>query len=324
MRSRQLGQSMTEYLVVLGVTGAVLVATLTDVENIFDAVHDNYATQSREMNRVQLYDSHRVRYSEVVPGEDYDDGSTEGSQPDIELPVASLPTGIFDELGNLIGIQDGDRYVDKNGETVATCDLTGLCVDGNGNPVSATPIDAGGNALTLQALYDAQGNLLGFAYYHNGGYYHPGSYRPMTLPSGVTVDKREPSNTLYVGDSKQPAGFESRGKIYGLASVYAQTDLRAGGLNASAEQLLSVAYATPPAGWENLSPCVVMSNAQMADIEIISVGSLSTPVATLGNSGKRALADPASLRHVKTTASACNAAKQATLYPGGHWVVSDK
>jgi hypothetical protein len=324
MRKWQNGQSMTEYLVVLGVTGAVMVATMADVESIFEAMQDNYATQSREMNRVQLYDSHRVRFNEVVPGEDYDDGSTEPGEPDIELPAASLPTGIFDELGNLIGIQDGDRYVDKNGETIATCDMTGLCVDNNGNPVSVTPIDSRDNALTLQALYDAGGNLLGFAYYMNGGYYHPGSYRPLTLPAGVTVDKREPTNTLYVGDGKQAAGFETRGKIFGLASVYAQTTLGAGGISASAEQLLSVAYTTPPTGWEGISPCVVMSNAQMADIDIIAVGGFSTPVATLGTSGKQALADPASLRNVRTTAAACNAAKQATLYPGGHWVVSDK
>lgn len=323
MRKWQNGQSMTEYLVVLGVTGAVMVATMADVGSIFDSVQHNYATQSREMNRVQLYDSHRVRFNDVVPGEDYDDGSTDAGTPDLDLPAASLPTGIFDELGNLIAIQDGDRYVDKDGETVATCDLTGLCVDNDGKPVSVTPIDDRGNALTLQALYDANGNLLGFAYYMNGGYYHPGSYRPLTLPAGVTVDKREPTNTVYVGDGKQAAGFESRGRIYGLASVYAQTTLGTG-ISASAEQLLSVAYATPPAGWENISPCVVLSNAQMADIDIITLAGFSTPVATLGASGKQALAEPASLRNVRTTAAACNAAKQATLYPGGHWVISDK
>lgn len=324
MRSWQRGQAMTEYLVVLGVTGAVMVATMTDVGSIFDAVDNNYATQSREMNRVQLYGSHRVRYSDVVPGEDYDDGSTEGGQPDIDLPEANLPTGIFDDLGNLIGTQLGDKYVDENNNVVATCDITGVCVDNDGNPVSATPIDDRGNALTLQALYDAQGNLLGFAYYKGGGYYHPSSYQPMTLPSGVTVDKREPTNTLYIGDSKQAAGFETRGRIYALTSVYTQTSIGTGGPNANAEQLLSIAYTTPPAGWENISPCVVMTNAQMADIDVISVGGVSTPVATLGNSGKQALSDPASLRYVKTTASACNAAKQATLYPGGRWVVSDK
>lgn len=320
MRTRQRGQSMTEYLVVLGVTGTVLVATMADVSNIFDNVQDGYAAQSREVNRIQLYDSQRVRYSETTPGEDFDDGSIDPTQPELELPEPNLDTALFDNLGNLIGTRDGDKFVDEHGKTVATCDLNGLCVDTEGNSVTPSPIGKDGKALALHALYDEQGNMLGFAYYTGGGYYHPTSYRSISPPGRVTA---ELANAIYVGTGKQPAGYESRGKIYGLGGLYI-AEPAVGSVNPNAEQLLTVNYTTPPSGWENLSPCVVMSNAQMADLNSITLGGASVPVSTLGDSGKQALQKPETLRYVKTTAAACNSSKQVTLYPGNHWVVSNK
>ena len=63
-RLRQLGQSMTEYMVVLGVTGAALLAATGDVTTLFDNVKRSYSTQSSEMNKVQHYDGYKVRFNE--------------------------------------------------------------------------------------------------------------------------------------------------------------------------------------------------------------------------------------------------------------------
>src|SRR5690606_34922335 len=85
-RFRQLGQSMTEYMVVLGVTGAALLAATTDVSNLFDNVQRGYRTQSSEMNKVQQYDRYKVSFNANEPGDgDYDDGDTPPAD-DTELP----------------------------------------------------------------------------------------------------------------------------------------------------------------------------------------------------------------------------------------------
>ena len=63
----QRGQSMTEYLVVLGVTGAALLLAGNDVERLFDNVRSSYKSYSSEMNKVQLYNNEAVRFLDPSP-----------------------------------------------------------------------------------------------------------------------------------------------------------------------------------------------------------------------------------------------------------------
>ena len=323
----QRGQSMVEYLVVLGVTGAVLIATLTDVGNIFDSVHNNYSTQSREMMRVQLYDSHRVRYSSAAPVEDYDDGSPEPSNPDYQLPAAELPMGLFDEFGELIGRYQDGVYVNDQGEVIATCNELGVCVDNDGNAVSARPVGYNGKELPLLALYDSNGNMLGFAYFNNGHYYHPISFRGLTLDSGVVIDSRKEVKRIFYGTAQDEVGYESEGRIYSRAQAFQQPNIISASQRptAQAEQLLRLVWPTGagPANWDpRIAPCVVMTNAQMADVRVISIAGVTTPVSTLGSSGTNALSDPSKIRHTKDASGDCRAAQTATYGPNGVWLLS--
>ena len=313
---------MVEYLVVLGVTTLVIVATMTDVGAIFDRIKSNYSEQSRQMNRVQLYDSYRTRFSEVAPGAGTDIDDPTGDAPVPPIPGPPLELAMLDDMGNQIGRLVGDKYVDEAGQVVATCDEYGVCTDNDGNQVQPTPVDSRGKPLPLQAVYDSAGNLLGFAYYTNGTYYHPFSYQAMTVPSNVTLAPREEANVLYVGSSKSPAGYETRGRIFTTTTVMVQSGLT-GNLLATDEQLVSVEFATPPAGW-NISQCVVLTNAQVADVSTITIGGIGTPVAVLGASGKDALEKPEALRYAKVSSADCRASKQVTPYPSGHWVITDK
>ena len=86
----QRGQSMTEYLVVLGVTGAALLLAGNDVERLFDNVRSSYKCYSSEMNKVQLYNNEAVRFLDPSPDDGFDDGQPESPPPTEPQPQFEL------------------------------------------------------------------------------------------------------------------------------------------------------------------------------------------------------------------------------------------
>ncbi|MGE8497166.1 MAG: hypothetical protein ACN6O6_06615 [Pseudomonas sp.] len=272
-RIRQAGQSMTEYMVVLGVTGAALLAATTDVGTLFDNVKRGYQTQSSEMNRVQQYDRFRVSFNPNESGEDdYDDGDTPPPE-DSDQPAADeqLPTveWVYDENGKMLGKMDGDMLVDAAGNVLAWCRRTetGDCVfvDENGNIIyggaSSTRqwVDENGNELPLMAMTSG-GKIYGFAYLYKNKYYSAGDRKLLNpQPTGLTA---QPMRRVVDLDSKgvpQTAGYELGGKLYSVKSTLQLSTTFEDEVGAEKDELVSVEFlAAPNDNWEGYAPCLVM------------------------------------------------------------------
>lgn len=187
-RFKQAGQSMTEYLVVLGVTGMALIAAADDVTHIFDSVSKNYSTQSQEMNKVQVYDSPLSAFSPPpstepgVPEEGNDeDSSLPPPLPTPDVPVLPSLERVYDSSGKYLGQIKNDQLVGDDGVVIATCrrNLDGTCkfVTADGKPIfpdSTTDVeyvDDDGKALPVVAYMNRTGQVAGFAYSYNGKLY---------------------------------------------------------------------------------------------------------------------------------------------------------
>lgn len=272
-RARQLGQSMTEYLVVLGVTGAALLAATTDVTTLFDNVKRGYSTQSSEMNKVQQYDRYKVSFNaNADEDEDFDDGDTPPAD-DTELPDADaqLPTieMIYDANGKLLGQMNGDMLVDAAGNILAWCQRTetGDCVfvDENGNIIyggaSGTRlwVDEDGKELPLMALTSG-GKIYGFAYLYKNKYYSASTRELLSpQPTGMTA---KPMRRVVELDSKgvpQTAGYELGGKLYSLKSTLSTSKTFTEPVDSEGTELVTVKFTNlPNSDWEGYSPCLVM------------------------------------------------------------------
>lgn len=271
-RARQLGQSMTEYLVVLGVTGAALLAVTTDVTRIFDTVKDGYAAQSREMNKVQLYNSQKVRFNDNPPSdEDFDDGDTpppydeELPDPGDQLPSVEI---VYDQHGNQIGRMDGDMLVDEAGNILAWCQRNdaGDCtfVDANGNEVFPGAgsqrhwVDENGNPLPMMAILSGS-RVVGFAYFYKGRYYS--AYDRKLLDPQPTGVSHKPMRTVVdLGDSgPEVVGYELNGRIYALKQTLVANPTFDSEQSTEKAELVSVYFAAPPsAKWNGYKPCLLM------------------------------------------------------------------
>jgi hypothetical protein len=270
-RIRQMGQSMTEYLVVLGVTGAALLASTTDVTNLFDNVQRGYRTQSSEMNKVQLYNNTKVRFNETESEEeDYDDGDTP-TPDDTELPDvdAQLPSieWVYDEDGNQLGRMEGDMLVDEAGNVLAWCRRTesGDCVfvDEKGDIIyggaSSTRqwVDENGNELPLMALTSG-GAVHGFAYLYKNKYYSADKRELLDpQPTGYTP---RPMRRVVELDAKgvpQTAAYELGGSLYSLESTLSSPVGTA--VDRADIELVTVVFdSAPNDDWKGYSPCLLM------------------------------------------------------------------
>lgn len=272
-RLRQLGQSMTEYMVVLGVTGVALLAATTDVTQLFDNVHNNYRTQSSEMNKVQRYNNTKVRFNENESEEsDYDDGETPAPD-DTELPDADaqIPSieWVYDQDGDLLGRMDGDMLVDDNGNILAWCQRTdsGDCVfvDGDGNIIygGATStrqwVDENGNELPLMAL-TVGGKVYGFAYLYKNKFYSANDRKLLDpQPTGFTAAPMRRIVTLDDNGVPQTSSYELNGRLYSLKSTLTAPSTFTNEVGNEDEELVSVEFVLMPnSNWKNYSPCLVM------------------------------------------------------------------
>lgn len=270
--ARQLGQSMTEYIVVLGVTGLSLLAATTEVGELFDNVHRSYATQSNEMNQVQLYKNQKVRFNENPPGDgDFDDGDTlpphDGDLPDADEQLPSIEW-VYDSDGTQLGQMSGDTLLDDEGNIIAWCErtVTGDCVfqdaDGNIIFIGATSsrqwVDENGNELPLLAL-TSSGRVYGFAYEYKGQLY---SSRDRKLlkpqPTGFST---EPMRRIQSFDSQgvpQTEGYELGGTLYSYQSTLAELDTSRPVPWETNKELVTIL--NPPASpqWQGYAPCLVM------------------------------------------------------------------
>jgi hypothetical protein len=337
-RARQFGQSMTEYLVVLGVTGAALLATTTDVGKLFDSVHNNYQAQSSEMNKVQLYNSHKVRFSENESTENFDDGDTPPAAPDAPQDAPALPSVefVYDKYGKPIGQMDGDTLLDEAGNIIAWCQRspTGDCVfvDEKGNIIlggatsGRTWVDDEGNELPLQALTSG-GKVLGFAYLYKNRYYSAADRKPLDpQPTGLTA---KPMRTVKdIKDGKpQVAGYELSGNFYSIAQTLVLKPSFDKALDSEKKELVTVQYsAAPSSKWDGYSPCLVMPSGWS---DLITDGS------QLSGAWEKKFNDP-SIRigslgaigegtggYIDSPASACGGATTVTLDPAsGKWIFS--
>lgn len=267
----QAGQSMTEYLVVLGVTGAALLASTEDVTKIFDRIGASYSTQSTEMNKVQLYNSHKVRYRETLDEvSDEDDDGTPGSPGDIpETPeVPSLPyiETIYDAQGNLIGQVLDNKLIGADGKEIAGCERTisGECVfvDAQGNIVhsgsTSIPgyVDDKGNALPVVALIKDgdSSTLYGFAYLYNNKLY---SLAERKLITEYTQGPVAQPIMIVSGGIPQVSGYAVGDQVYSMASVFVA------GKQVRADEVVEwVGVFNVPAQnskWNKIKPCLLMT-----------------------------------------------------------------
>lgn len=269
--TRQRGQSMTEYLVVLGVTGLTLLAATTDVGELFDNVHRSYTAQSSEMSKVQLYKSQKVRFNENPSGnDDFDDGDTlpphtpELPDADEQLPYIEW---VHDSDGNLLGKMSGDTLLDDDGNIIAWCErtVTGDCVfkDEKGNLIfiGATGnrqwVDEDGNELPLVALTSG-GQVYGFAYQYKDKLYS--AHDRKLLNPQPTSFKPEPMRRILSYDAQgvaQTEGYELDGAFYSHQATLAPPDFDEA-IGTEAKELVTVI--NPPATdqWQGYPPCLVM------------------------------------------------------------------
>lgn len=271
-RFRQCGQSMTEYLVVLGVTGAALVATTSDVNRLYSNVRDGYENQSREMNKVQVYNNPKVQFNE---NESEPEGEGDGEKPptyDEELPDADsqLPSIelVYDQYNKPIGRMKGDTLIDENGDFLAFCQRTpaGDCVfvDADGNILypGATSqrrwVDENGNELPMMAM-TLGGNVVGFAYLYKGKYYSSAD-RKLLDPQPTGLSAKPMRTTSDILDGKvQVTGYELNGRLYSIKQTLEGKPTFDQTQDPQKEELVNVVFnVAPTSNWDGYKPCLVM------------------------------------------------------------------
>ncbi|WXL25583.1 hypothetical protein WG219_20160 [Ectopseudomonas mendocina] len=327
---KQLGQSMTEYLVVLGVTGAALLAATTDVTELFDNVQDSYHTQSSEMNKVQLYGNPKFQTSTAIRDEgDGDDGDRSPETP-VDIPPPDYPpviTTVFDASGQAVGKLDrNNRLIDENGKEIAWCrpittpgpnygqcefvdTETGEVIDGYST--GSEWADDDGNPLQLLAL--SRGNaVVGFAYLYNDNYYDAVSRKRLDpQPTNLTAVQTRPVISLDGNGKPFISGREANGFIYTESSV--QTDTQDFSKTKTIEgELVTVIFENsqlPISEPKKYKPCVVTENNW-------STGMNSSLLNTFGL-GDQLFLQPSS--YVDTSSADCRTSKTVVLKTDGNW-----
>lgn len=338
-RLRQVGQSMTEYLVVLGVTGAALLAATTDVTTLFDNVDRSYSTQSTEMNKVQLYNSHKVRFNEQGPrDEDYDDGDTPPPEEG-ELPAPAIPhiELVYDAQGNLLGEMKDGYLIDEQGNPLAFCERTisGECVfvdeEGNilfpGASTSTQLVDDDGNELPLMAL-TASGKVYGFVYVYRDRIYSAADRAPLeSVPSHFTAVPMRKVLELDANGVPHLIGYELDSQLYSLSAA---TDLNPRfdtPLAAEKKELVSVVFSTEPnSNWQGYKPCLVMPRGwrdALADLEDFENNQLTGVWESKFNDPALRLDTGGVGGFIDATADECRGASTVTHDPAtGSWTLN--
>jgi hypothetical protein len=280
---RQQGQSMAEYLVVLGVSGS-LIAALTllpcdeansskgCIPTILDALHNNYQSYSASLSGVQDYGAVALAEppSSTPPADDddsddADQGDQTGDTPDSATETLQVQE-ILDSSGNVIGtLQDG-RVIDANGNDIgayvfdASTGVQTVVIDGQTVVVSLNTLIIGsdGKTAVLKAFVNAQGQVVGFGYFESGGYYDSTSASKVSVPSGTQAVAIRPVKTRDDQGNDQDYGYEAGGYFYSLKSVLTPQGAYTSPLVADGE-LVEMRLSEPATAdaWSDYATCVV-------------------------------------------------------------------
>jgi hypothetical protein len=322
---KQLGQSMTEYLVVLGVTGAGLLAASGDVNRLFNNVRNNYASQSSEMNKVQLYANPQLQAHPPRPPEHEEppappQPNPPGAGPAVEYPPALRE--VYDAQGNYLGyLNQEDMLVDANNQEVARCEAnySGQCVFRNeqgqiilnGASTDTTWVDDDGKPLPLVAL-SRNGAVVGFAYLYRNQYHDLKSRKllspqPSNLSASVTrrVISYDASGKTFF------SGYEAGALIYSESTVLSGDSQSFSAAKAISGELVSVSYADlnlALAEPKRYPPCVVVKHDW----------SLNLTAAALSSTGDSLFTNPSS--YIDSSAGACNGLHSVQRNTDGSWI----
>ncbi|MDP2745621.1 hypothetical protein [Pseudomonas sp.] len=318
----QRGQSMTEYLVVLGVTGAALMLAGNDVERLFDNVRSSYKTYSSEMNKVQLYNNEAVRFLDPSPDDDFDDGQPESPPPsDTEQPASdalAVLNEVYDANGMYVGRVVNDQLVAANGDVIGTyaLDASGnsILLDANGQvlypgfSISQVFVDSTGKPLVLQALANANGEVLGFAYLERNKYYNAVTGKALVKqPQGLTpIATRDV--LMYAPDGKTfVAAYEAAGLVYAKSDALISSSGTFTSPRKITGELVSL-YLAPEteAAWSKHSLCIVRSYGWAAE-QVSPLPAEGASVAIGSSVYGQFNAPEAQLSYVDSTADACKA-----------------
>ena len=328
---KQLGQSMTEYLVVLGVTGAALLAATTDVTNLFSNVQDSYRTQSSEMNKVQIYGSPKFQTNPITREEgDGDDGDTPQDVP-VNNPTRDYPpviSMVFDSTGKEVGtLNENNEVVDQAGNVVGTCKRItegpkiGQCefVDPDtGQPIDGWTIDSQwvddqGNPLQLHALSRGQ-EVVGFAYFYNNNFYDSVTRKRLDpQPTNLSSVQTRPVTTLDGSGKPFISGREANGYIYSESSVQLNTQDFSTAKKIEGE-LVTVTFEDPQlplSDPKKYKPCVVTENKWNNNMPgfLLNMGA-----------GDELFLNR--IRYIDVPAEGCNGRNSVTLKANGDWVIN--
>lgn len=318
----QRGQSMTEYLVVLGVTGAALMLAGNDVERLFDNVRSSYKSYSSEMNKVQLYNNEAVRIHPPSPEDTFDDGQPELPAPtEPEQPAndaLTTLTEVYDANGLSLGRLVNNQLVDANGYVLATYNLDALgnssLVDADGKILypgfsfNAVFTDSNGKPLVLQALANGSGEVVGFAYLDRNKYYNAVTGKALLKqPAGLTPIATRDVLMYAPDDNTFVAGYEAAGLVYAKSDALISTS---GTFTSASEiigELVSL-YLTPAtqAAWSDHSLCIVRSYGWAA-VQVSPLPAAGASVAISASVYGQFSAPNAQLSYVDSTADACKA-----------------
>lgn len=317
----QRGQSMTEYLVVLGVTGAALLLAGNDVERLFDNVRSSYKSYSSEMNKVQLYNNEAVRFLDPSPDDGFDDGQPESPPPTEPQQPANDKLAALDEVydanGVYVGRLENKKLIDSDGKEIGRDDSVELAkinlVDLNGQalyPGFSTRqvyVDSTGKPLVLQALANASGEVLGFAYLKGNKYYNASTGSALSKqPQGLTPIATRDVLKYFEGKT-YVASYEANGLVYergdalGMASSAFTSPRKVIG------ELVSL-YLTPAteAAWSKHSLCIVRPYGWAAE-QVNPLPAAGATVAIGSNVYTQFSAPDAQVSYVDSAADACKA-----------------
>lgn len=281
----QRGQSMTEYLVALGIGGSIIAAlTLAPCEPagttrgcvpaLIDALHNNYEGYSAAIGAVQDYEDIAVADPPSGDGSTSEDNdSATGGGQDADTPTQAEALNkvnyVYDANGNVVGTVVGDVIYDADGNAIGTYtynEETGEQVATiNGEVISGVStasvfVDDEGNEVALKAFV-VNGHVVGFGYEVNGQYYEPlqGELTEAVPDDAVVADTR-PVRVYDSSGNSSVFGYEVGGYIYSLAQVQVAGETYRSVKSPDGELVqMTLTQSDTLSDWSGYSTCIVRS-----------------------------------------------------------------
>lgn len=279
----QRGQSMAEYLVVLGVGGSIIAGlTLLPcdqahsdkgcIPTLLDALHNNYQAYSAALSDVQDYGHLAVAAPPDAAG-----GAQDDDQDDVDLGTAP-PVDVGDEIatlqvqqlldanGNVIGTVKKGRVYDANGKDIGEYNFdsaTGIqtaIIDGKTTVVDLNTVIVGsdGSPAILKAFVNSSGQVVGFGYYESSSYFDAASASKTKVPTGTVAAPIRKVKIHGNNGLDSDFGYESGGYIYSLVTVLDPKNDYSVPLIADGELVeMRLSEPSTASNWNAYSSCVV-------------------------------------------------------------------